>query len=151
MRQGIPMKFLEFTPESEPLEIFEIFFRDFIPDIFSALRNNRRIEVNHDMPLSQEEIALLFVQISQVLNFSDQLCKIRYDCLPDSIRVEMRIRNGTFVWLRFVPLNKDKEPITKEKENISMVLPVDHAEITNLNNEGYGTIVAFNKIFPPKY
>lgn len=144
------MKFLEFTPQSEPLEIFEIFLRDFIPDIFSALRNNRKLEINSAEPLTPEEITLLFLQITKVLNFSDNLCKTRYNCKPDSIRVEMRIRNRAFVWFRLVPLDKNKEPITKEKENISMVLPIDHAEITALNNEGYGTIVAFNKIFPPK-
>lgn len=144
------MKFLEFTPESEPLEVFEVFMRDFLPDILSALRNNRRLEIDHADPLSELEIATLYMHITKVLGLENNFCKTKYSCSAVSIRVEMRIRNRSFVWFRFVPLNKNKEPITKEKENFSLVLPNDSAEISALRDEGYNSILLFGKIFPPK-
>lgn len=144
------MKSLEFNPQSEPVELFEVFFRDFVPDIFSALRKNTQLEINSEQPLSTEEVILLFQQIMKSLNFANGLCKKKYKCTADSIKVEMRIRNDSFVWFRLVPLDKFKEPITEEKENYSFVLPNDTEQMSALIKEGYTEVILFSKLFPPK-
>lgn len=106
--------------------------------------------MDREQPLNAAEVVLLFQQIVKSLNFANSLCREKYKCAADSIKVEMRIRNNSFIWFRLVPLNKAKEPITKEKENFSFVLPNDTAQISALSGEGYANILLFGKIFQPK-
>ncbi len=144
------MKFLEIRPDSDPDILLEQFVLDFIPDIFSALRNNQKFEINRDEPLSPEDIIALFMQINSVMGLVNRYCKMKYQRPAPSIKLEMRIRDNSFVWFRFVPLDEAREPITEEKENMSLVLPKDLEQISSLNKEGYNVIAIFNKSFPPK-
>ncbi len=143
------MKFLEFRRDSEPNELFERLVIEFIPDIISALKNNQKFEVNPDEPLSPDDAIALFVKITKTLGIVNNFCKIKYKCEASTIKMEMRIRDGSFVWFRFVPLNENNEPITKEKDNISLVLPNDVEQISALNKEGYNIIVLFTNFSAP--
>ena len=93
---------------------------------------------------------MLFQQLMKSLNFANSLCIRKYKCAADSIKVEMRIRNNSFVWFRLVPLDKSKEPITEEKENFSFVLPNDTEQMSTLIKEGYKDVILFSKLFQPK-
>ena len=143
------MKFLEFRRDSEPKDLFERLVKEFIPDIVSALKNNQKFEANLDEPLSPNDMVALFVKITKTLGIVNNFCKIKYKCEASAIKMEMRIRDGSFVWFRFIPLDKDNEPITKEKENISLVLPNDVEQISALNKEGYNIIVLFTNLSSP--
>ena len=143
------MKFLEFRRDSEPNELFERLVIEFIPDIISALKNNQKFEVNPDEPLSPDDAIALFVKITKTLGIVNNFCKIKYKCEASTIKMEMRIRDGSFVLFRFVPLNENNEPITKEKDNISLVLPNDVEQISALNKEGYNIIVLFTNFSAP--
>ena len=143
------MKFLEFRRDSEPNELFERLVIEFIPDIISALKNNQKFEVNPDEPLSPDDAIALFVKITKTLGIVNNFCKIKYKCEASTIKMEMRIRDGSFVWFRCVPLNENNEPITKEKDNISLVLPNDVEQISALNKEGYNIIVLFTNFSAP--
>ena len=105
--------------------------------------------MNPDETLSTDDAIALFVKITKTLGIVNNFCKIKYKCEASTIKMEMRIRDGSFVWFRFVPLNENNEPITKEKDNISLVLPNDVEQISALNKEGYNIIVLFTNFSAP--
>lgn len=144
------MKYLEVDLNSDPYKILDKFITEFVPDIFSALRNSRKFEVNPDEPLSADDLSVLFSQMGDAMALTVNYCHLKYNCVPLVIKVELKIRDDAFVWLRFVPLNEAKEPIMKEKENVSLVLPNDFDQIDALQKEGYNIVMLYRRFFRPR-